>query len=141
MTDDFHYGRRMTRGEFIAQELDRLGITPDAPTSRPQIEDGDLLLRDIPYLKGCTFTAMGEMRGQEDEYDGRYDVTWWQCVQHPRLDVQTRSYTTGAIYRIIMVDKAVMPDFAAAAAMLEKVEPKSGIYPRPTFTVGDPDAE
>jgi hypothetical protein len=103
------------------------------------ITEGARLFRKNRFLRGSSLTSIGRSNSIEDA-GGHHDLVLWSCLEHPRLQVQTKIYPN-RVERLYLVDGEPFADPSKAAAVLEKREAETGIYPRPAFEIGDAEGD
>jgi hypothetical protein len=103
------------------------------------ITEGARLFRKNRFLRGSNLTSIGRSNSIEDA-GGHHDLTLHGCIEHPRLQVQTKIYAN-RVERTYLVDGEPFAEASKAAAVLEKREAIGGIYPRPAFEVGDAEGD
>lgn len=132
------YGDPEHRGKVVERKLAAAGIYLNASAAAQKAPPGagSVLVRANAYLAGSTFSALGGSNGCTDDSGARYDMTLGRCVEHPRLDLESRLYAD-RVWRCWWVDGEPFADLDKAAAVLEEKEKAGGIYSRPMFTAGD----
>ena len=134
------YGEPENKKAITERLFAKAGIGAE-PEKKPAIQhrEGSIILRKNAFLRGSTLTSLGYMDAQKGP-DGVFTLTLWRCNEHPRLEVQTKIYEN-RMERTFLVDGEPQASLGAAAKVLAEREKASGIYPRPAFTVGDPEAQ
>lgn len=138
---DFYddYGEPANRIAITERMFAKAGITKDgaAPIGKAEGHSiGDRIFDKNLFLRGSTLSSIGRDNGREDA-GGRFDLLLWVCLDHPRLEVMTKLYSTGTIERVYLVDGEPFGHQGQAAHELELREKASGKYPRPMWSAGD----
>lgn len=137
------YGDPENKRAITERMFAKAGITKDgaAPIGKAEGHSiGDRIFDKNLFLRGSTLSSIGRDNGREDA-GGRFDLLLWVNLDHPRMEVMTKLYSTGTIERLYLVDGEPFSHLGQAAHELEQREAKSGKYPRPMWSAGDPEGD